>query len=173
MNLPPVSGALFWVRGLIDRIEEPMNKLKQTMRLMLDSEEAKEVTKMYSALLTSLREFEAAQHSGWGKGVEDISQQKLKQPLLKRNPDTQLLAVNFDPELVRLLREVKYLLELQKEIPHSAIELNSKAEVFRVQIGSLQLIVGKYNSIMTTMLSVEMPLLQAQLKVCRPSRVIW
>ena len=30
MNLPPVSGALFWVRGLIDRIEEPMTKLKQT-----------------------------------------------------------------------------------------------------------------------------------------------
>ena len=44
MNLPPVSGALFWVRGLIDRIEEPMAKLKQTMRLMLDSEEAKEVS---------------------------------------------------------------------------------------------------------------------------------
>ena len=30
MNLPPVSGSLFWVRGLIDRIEEPMTKLKQT-----------------------------------------------------------------------------------------------------------------------------------------------
>eukprot|EP00965_Chrysotila_dentata_P159826 5279551-Pleurochrysis_carterae.AAC.3 len=43
--MPPVSGALFWVRGLIERIEEPMLKLKQTMRLMLDTEEAKEVNK--------------------------------------------------------------------------------------------------------------------------------
>ena len=117
---------------------------------MLDSEEAKEVTKTYTGLLTALRDFEAAQHAGWGKGVEDISQQKLKQPLLKRDPESQLLSVNFDPELVRLLREVKYLLELQKEIPGTAIELNAKAETFRVQIGSLQLIVGKYNSIMTT-----------------------
>ena len=42
VNMPPVSGALFWLRGLIERIEEPMLKLKQTMRLMLDAEEAKE-----------------------------------------------------------------------------------------------------------------------------------
>ena len=29
VNMPPVSGALFWLRGLIERIEEPMQKLKQ------------------------------------------------------------------------------------------------------------------------------------------------
>ena len=58
------------------------------MRLMLDSEEAKEVTKLYTALLASLREFETTQYSAWGKGVDDISQSKLKQPLLTRDPET-------------------------------------------------------------------------------------
>ena len=79
VNMPPVSGALFWLRGLMERIEEPMAKLKQTMRLMLDSEEAREVNKVYTGLLASLREFETTQYSAWGKGVDDVSQQKLKQ----------------------------------------------------------------------------------------------
>ena len=164
MNMPPVAGALFWVRGLTDRIEEPMAKLKQTMKAMLESEEAREITKTYANVLAALHEFAAVQHSGWGKGVEDVSQAKLKQPLLRRDADTQLLVVNFDPELVRLLREVKYLLELKMDVPDTAMELNKKAETFRVQRGSLQLIVGKYNHIMQTMLEVEQPLLQAQLK---------
>ena len=164
VNMPPVSGALFWLRGLIERIEEPMLKLKQTMRLMLDSEDAKEVTKLYTGLLASLREFEAVQYAAWGKGVDDVSQSKLKQPLLTRDAETRLLAVNFDPLLVRLLREVKYFIPMDKEIPKSALELHGKAETFRVQIGNLDLIVGKYNQILISMLDVEQPLLQAQLK---------
>ena len=111
-----------------------------------------------------LREFESEQHTAWCKGVEDVSQAKLKQPLLRRDEDTQLLAVNFDPELVKLLREVKYLLELGHEVPASAIELNKNAETFRVQRGCLELITGKYNHIQQTMLDVEQPLLQQQLK---------
>ena len=75
-----------------------------------------------------------------------------------------LLCVNFDPALVRLLREVNYFGMLAKEIPKPAAELFQRNELFRVQMGNLELIVGKYNQIMTTMLSVEMPLLQAQLK---------
>ena len=38
------------VRGLVERIEEPMGKLRSTLRLMLDSEEAKEVTKSCASL---------------------------------------------------------------------------------------------------------------------------
>ena len=162
-NMPPVAGALYWVQGLKDRIEEPMLKLRATLKAMLDSEEAKEVMKTYNNLLHALNEYADGQHQAWGKGVEDISAAKLKQPLLRRE-DSGLLAVNFDPELVRLLREVKYLLELGKEVPPTALELNKNAETFRVQRGSLQLIVGKYNHIMQTMLEVEQPLLAAQLK---------
>ena len=75
-----------------------------------------------------------------------------------------MLKVNFDPALVQLLREVRYLHMLAKEIPATAAELNSAAEVFRVQMGNLQLIVGKYNDMLLTMLDVERPLLAAQLQ---------
>jgi dynein heavy chain len=33
-----------------------------------------------------------------------------------RNPDNNMLAVNFDPALVRLLREVKYFLLLGLQV---------------------------------------------------------
>tara|TARA_B100000795_G_scaffold128167_1_gene95494 strand:- start:4475 stop:4948 length:474 start_codon:yes stop_codon:yes gene_type:complete len=79
INMPPVAGALFWVRGLIERIEPPMVQLKQTMRMMLETEEAKDVTKTYASVLAHLRSFEAAQYQAWGAGVDEVSQSKLKQ----------------------------------------------------------------------------------------------
>ena len=144
-----------------------MAKLKQTMRLMLDSEEAKEVTKTYTGLLAALRDFEASQYEAWGAGVEEISQSKLKQPLLTRDDETLLLHVNFDPALVRLLREVTYFKMLDKNIPKPAAELNEKNETFRVQMGNLQLVVGMYNQMLLTMLDVERPLLAANLELDR------
>ena len=122
------------------------------------------MTKAYATLFQSIKDFEADNHAEWAKGVETISDAKLKQPLLRREESTQLLAVNFDPELVCLLREVKYLLELGHTVPDSALTLNKSAEKFRVQRGSLQIIVEKYNHIMQTRRSVEQPLLQSQLK---------
>jgi dynein heavy chain len=72
--------------------------------------------------------------------------------------------VNFDPDLVGLLREVKYILLLQKDCPDSALAIFEKAEVYRRQTGNLDLIVDLYNSSQVTLLPVERPLLQPQLE---------
>lgn len=52
--------------------------------------------------------------------VDTTSENKLHQPLLhfheESTPDVPLLAVNFDPALVRLLRETKYFLLLKIEV---------------------------------------------------------
>lgn len=47
----------------------------------------------------------------WEKGVEESTEEKLNQFLLVREEGSEegFLKVNFDPVLVRLLREVKYL----------------------------------------------------------------
>jgi dynein heavy chain len=135
-----------------------------SMKAVLEQEEAKEVVKAYDGLQALLHEFMSEQHAKWVAAGDEVSQAKLKQPLLTRHGATQLLAVNFDPQLVKLLREVKYLLELGHEVPESALALNKLAEQFRVQRGSLQIICNKYNHIMQTMLDVEQPLLQQQLK---------
>ena len=47
----------------------------------------------------------------WGRDIKASSQSKLKLPLLTRDTN-RILNVNFDPDLVRLLREVRYFLLL-------------------------------------------------------------
>ena len=141
-----------------------MGRLKATMAMMPDLDEAKEVTKSYAALLAALRDFESQQYTGWGQGVEEVSTAKLKQPLLTRDDSTALIALNFDPQLVKLLREVRYFEILHKDIPGAANELNAKAEEFRVQIGNLSLIVSQYNDLLTSALDVEKPLLAPMMK---------
>lgn len=74
------------------------------------------------------------------------------------------MQVNFDPALVRLLREVKYFLLIDAEVPESASDIFSKNEVYRNWTGNLDLIVGMYNNIKTTLLDVEKPLLEDRVK---------
>ena len=165
MNMPPVAGALFWVRGLLDRVSMPMNKLRGGMSRVLDAEESRDVVKLHDSLVRLLKEYEEAAYKEWEGGVEATSAAKLKQPILVRNEETSLLSVNFDPDLVRLLREVRYFSYLsEREVPPAAADLYKQSETFRVLIGNLQLITGKYNQMLTTLMEVEKPLLDRELK---------
>lgn len=56
-NLPPISGALNWTTGLLERIKEPMEKLSLLSQSIQDREEYKDVQKLYSSLCKNLREY--------------------------------------------------------------------------------------------------------------------
>eukprot|EP01035_Chromulina_nebulosa_P017812 gene17812-23422_t len=157
-NLPPIAGALTWCRGLIERIDIPFNKLNQLEKAILEREETKEVSKIYSSIKSSLQEYESQKIEEWGREVELNSHVKLKHPLLIRNPETRNLYVNFDPALVRLLREVKYFLLLGLPVPELALEIYSQVETFRRWTGNLDLIVNMNNDILNSLIQVEKPL---------------
>jgi dynein heavy chain len=163
-NLPPVAGALSWSRGLLERVQIPVEKLKTLDKKVLEREDTKDVIKMYTALIGQLADFDREKVENWGKGIEASSQSTLKNPLLRRDGDSQLLHVNFDSILVRLLREVKYFLLLGLSVPQGAMEIYEKSEVFRRHTGNLDLIVNMYNDIQTTLLPVERPLVKSQLE---------
>lgn len=65
VNMPPVAGALNWTRGLKDRIQEPMERLQNLNSSLHDREEYKDVQKLYTSLLKSLKEFEDAKIAEW------------------------------------------------------------------------------------------------------------
>ena len=69
------------------------------------------------------------------------------------------IRVNFDPVLVRLLREVKYLQLIDIEVPERASALYNKVNVYRTQTGNLELTVNMFNEVLSTLLPVEKPLL--------------
>jgi dynein heavy chain len=159
-NLPKTVGALHWCRGMIDRVKEPMRKLEAlNSEALMVSEQAQEAVKLYSAVLASLSDFEMHTLEDWGRDVESISSVNLNKPLLSRGADNKL-AVNFDPALVRLLREVRYFLLCGIEVPTNVGEIFQKAEVFRQQTGQLDLMVDMYNHMLDTLLPVETPLVR-------------
>lgn len=167
-NLPPIAGALSWCRGLRERVSMPMRKLKALDRAILSREDAKEIVKVYTGLVAALAEFEHTKIEEWGRHIEHSSQEKLKLPLLRtQRARPNLLSVNFDPALVRLLREVKYFLLLGLRVPDSALEIYKRAETFRKHTGNLDLIVNMHNAIQMQLLPVERPLMQQYLNRMR------
>lgn len=139
---------------------------------ILQSDEAREVLKQQNGLSVLLREYQKSQYQGWAGDVSEVSKEKLKQPLLRREEESRLLHVNFDPALVRLLREVRYLDKLntnasqeesQFDVPDEAQDIYKQVDVYRTQTSKLDLIVNMYNTILTTSLAVERPLFQQQL----------
>ena len=58
-NMPPVTGAINWTRGLMERIKEPMEKLSNLSQTVLEREEYKDVQKLYKSLMKSLSEYQS------------------------------------------------------------------------------------------------------------------
>ena len=114
------------------------------------------------------RAYEAAAVAKWKSETESTSDEKLKMNLLR--PDEResktpgILRVNFDPMLVKLLREVKYFLLLGVDVPEAAMKTYQRGETLRQQTGNLDLIVVTYNNILRTLLPVERPLIGKRLE---------
>jgi len=113
-NMPPIAGALAWTNGLLERIKEPMEKLKQLSQSIQDREEYKDVQKLYASLCNNLQQYNKKKIAIWEEGVEANTENQLNKFLLYREEtplaEEGFVRVNFDPILVKLLREVKYLL---------------------------------------------------------------
>lgn len=112
-----------------------MERLSQLSESIREREEFKDVQKLYNSLSKNLREFEEAKISEWVQGVEDNTEEHLNKFLLVRE-ETDVapegfMRVNFDPVLVRLLREVKYLQLIDIEVPQRAADLYAKVNIYR------------------------------------------
>jgi dynein heavy chain len=119
----------------MERIQEPMVKLQSLDRSVMESPAAKGVQQSFDGLMALMKEYEAAIIQDWCNQVAATSDEKLQQALLQFDDEATaempLLAVNFDPALVRLLRETKYFLLLKISVPDAAAVLFQHADTFR------------------------------------------
>jgi dynein heavy chain len=118
------------------------------------------VESFYKSLVRLLEDYEKAKYQQWEQECVDSAKEKLKMRLLRRHEKTGLLKVNFDPALMRLLREVRYFLLFGLDIPEDAQEMFSRNDTYRAWMGQLDIIVEKYNAVLTELLPVEEPLLE-------------
>ncbi len=164
-NLPPVAGAINWCRGLVQRIFGHVVKLRSINADLLKMDDAQDTIKSYTALLSALRDYEAGHIKAWGAKVKESSQKNLDKCLLSEAVTTvtfapgvvggegaanahtdqvRTISVNFDPDIIRLLREVKYFQQMKLEVMDSALRIYENVDVFRVQTSNLALICSMY-----------------------------
>ena len=113
-----------------------------------------------------LNNIERQSITDWASHVDEACQFNMSQPILKRTNDNKFISVNFDPQLVAILKEVKYLqdLDLSSDIPSSAFGLFEKTEHLRRCRLTLDNAARWYNDIQRTVLEVEAPLIKSELE---------
>ncbi|KAK7469847.1 hypothetical protein BaRGS_00036125 [Batillaria attramentaria] len=125
-NMPPIAGKIAWARQLYRRINEPMEVFKQRPALFFDSPDAKKIIRNFNRLSKVLIEFELLYYRGWLREVE-ICKAGLQASLLVRHPETRELYINFDMEIMTLLRETDCMQRMGLEIPPIAHTLRARA----------------------------------------------
>uniref|UniRef100_A0A4W6G4Y5 Dynein axonemal heavy chain 17 n=1 Tax=Lates calcarifer TaxID=8187 RepID=A0A4W6G4Y5_LATCA len=141
-NMPAVAGGLRWAQELQQRIQTPFSKFRH-------------LSHPYSSSL----------YETWTETVGESSQYNLSLPLISRDSATQLISVNFNPQLASVLREVKYLEARQTEaIPETAVQIYTTRGQLWQYVANLELTAGRYNKVIHSVLDVEHPLVQGQLR---------
>ncbi|NXG00005.1 DYH17 protein, partial [Sakesphorus luctuosus] len=145
-NLPPVAGQLKWALELQQRLEGPRRDLLAIDHPAMVGAEAELVSGKYEEMMGLLQEYSKRIYGEWACGAGQECQFSPEQPLLRRDPESALLSVNFSKELIAVLREVKYLhIQQQQDIPDNAEQLFAQNETFQKLGDNLELIVGWYN----------------------------
>ncbi|XP_016382633.1 dynein axonemal heavy chain 9 [Sinocyclocheilus rhinocerous] len=163
-NMPVVAGGLKFVQQLKERIQIPYNNFRFINHPCMESADGKEMIQKYDELMQLLKGYSSKLYDIWTSSVAEKSQFNLQKPLISREQRTRLISVNFSPQLVSVLREVKYLEARQAEvIPDMAADIYSNRELLWQYVANLELTTNWYNKVMSSMLEVEMPLIQSQL----------
>lgn len=161
-NMPPQAGAVFWARTLRSRSTEPVMMLQRLLPEMMALEEGRELVKMHETFDHAVAKFEAQIRDQWLASLDARIQDRLRQPLLVKDPDTELLSMNFDQDLVRLLREVKYFHQIGVEVPEIAKVIFSRAETFRQHTGNAEMVANICNEMRQELLPVEVGLMHSK-----------
>ncbi|KAM5302539.1 dynein axonemal heavy chain 11 isoform 2-T2 [Glossophaga mutica] len=164
-NMPFTSGNIKWAKEVLERLQTFWSNFTSLQYLFLESPDDALVHQKYVEMTILLDQFEKRIYNEWKSNVDEVCEFNLNQPLVKFSAINGLLSVNFDPKLVAVLREVKYLLMLKKsDVPDSASAIFKKRSTILKYIGNLELLVQGYNKLKQTLLEVEYPLIEDELR---------
>ncbi|KAM5310557.1 dynein axonemal heavy chain 9 isoform 2-T2 [Glossophaga mutica] len=164
-NMPSVAEGLHWAQELRQRIKGPLANFGRITHPCMESAEGKRMIQKYEVMLSLLERYETRLYEDWCQTVSEKSQYNLSQPLLKRDPETKQIAVNFNPQLISVLKEMSYLrLRQMKHIPETAAAMFCSREFYRQLVVRLELMASWYNKMMKTLLEVEFPLVEKELQ---------
>ncbi|XP_078395203.1 dynein axonemal heavy chain 5 [Cetorhinus maximus] len=136
-DMPPIAGKIVWARQLFNKIQEPMELFQQQPEI-LQTADAKRIVRNYNKVAKVLLEFEVLYHRGWLRQIE-IAKSGLQASLLVKAPETGELFVNFDPQILTLIRETECMAKMGLEIPPFAKVFQQKQDIFKKNYNKLQM----------------------------------
>lgn len=145
-NMPPVAGAVAWARQLYRRIEAPMRQFKEHSSV-LDQPDAKRHIKNYNKLARALIEYELLWHRTWFQEV-DKARTALQVTLLVGEADGSNLVVNFDLQIIQLIKEAKHLQRLGLPVPTAVQGIYLKELVYKQTYNRLQLLLAEKKALL-------------------------
>ncbi|NWQ86048.1 DYH5 protein, partial [Burhinus bistriatus] len=144
-NLPPIAGKILWARHLFHRIEEPMESFQQHPAV-LQTPEGKHIIRNYNKVAKALVEFEVIYHKGWLQQVE-LTKRGLQASLLVKAPETGELFVNFDPQILTLIRETDCMAHMCLPVPPFASVIQQKRDWYKKIANNLHMMLAEYKRI--------------------------
>ncbi|XP_069702004.1 dynein beta chain, ciliary-like [Periplaneta americana] len=161
---PPTAGALMWLNKLRQRIVQPVEIVKDLEIPILKTEDFKHQLNKYEEMKGLLDRLEDEVFSEWAACVPAQCERNLEKPLINQDESLEL-SLNFDDELVAILREVRYMKLINREgIPIEAVNLFDRVETLHQWVSNLNLSIGWYNSVRQNSLPVEFELVENEIK---------
>ena len=174
-NAPPVTGNMLWSKQLLRRIDEPMRRFKAHSSLTHNSRDAKKIVRTYNKVARALVEFETLWHTAWTKSIE-AARSGLQATLIIRHPITDNLFVNFDREILQLIREAKCLQRFKVKVPDVARMVLVHEDKYKSYFNQLSFALSEYERIVSMVMPLTKPLLQPLLddleNKIQPGRVL-
>lgn len=161
-NLPPVAGNITWSRHLLKRIEEPMKQFEVNQNV-LTGKDAKKIIKMYNKIARTLVAFEFTWYKAWVASI-DRAKTGLHATLIIRHPDDNRLYVNFDRDILQLIREAKCLDRMGIDVPESAKIALVQEEKFKTFHAQLDWALSEYDRIQASVIPITAAVLRPHFK---------
>jgi len=141
-NMPPEAGKIIWARHLFQKITGPIRMFPENV---INNAEIKKYYGSYNNLGKQLIIYEMWYYQNWVTEIER-SKAALQATLIVRHENT-MLYVNFDIEIMQLIREAKCLDRQGGEIPESARIILLQEEKFKNYYNELLYVLSEYKRI--------------------------
>ena len=119
--------------------------------------------KIYNKVATALMTFETLWYQAWTRGIER-SKAGLRATLIVKHPETKALLVNFDKDIMQLIRESKYMLRLDVEVPESARMVLAQEDKFKRYFNQLTHLINEHQRITGEIAPITLPLMRPLLE---------
>jgi len=160
-NMPPVAGNIQWARHLLQKVSGPMQNFSN---IIPPQNNPGRFIRSHNKIAITLTTFEYLFLQAWCNEIEK-AKAGLQATLIIRHPENRKLYVNFDMEIMQLIREAKCLDRLGGiEIPESAKIVLLQEEKFKMYYNELLYVLKEYDRVYNKIRPITKALLSPHLE---------